>query len=251
MTDHHVHIGQFNELYYDPYEVFEIIDSTSQKTGITHIMYSSTSTCRDDVELTLIEEELAYAQNVKYKKINIEPYLWYIPKYADQGITVESATKSFDYCGIKIHPVAHKWNLNNKNHNQAFHQIFKWASDFSKFILIHCGILECDLPNRFEFFFKEYPLAKVILAHSNPVHETAKIVNKYQNVFCDIACVKENNIKLLQTKVREKNKILFGSDFPTSNYFDVRLFNKYYSLKEQYLQDCSKLNILLKKSKLN
>lgn len=51
--------------------------------------------------------------------------------------------------------------------------------------LIHCGTQDCDLPTRFERFFAEYHKAHVILAHSNPVKETAQMVNEYKNVFCD------------------------------------------------------------------
>lgn len=247
-TDHHIHIGQFNEVYYDALQVFEIIDSLAETTGVTRLCYSSTSSCRDDAELVLVEEEIAYAQSYNstfnIQDFIVEPYLWFLPKYAEQGISVTSATKSFDYCGIKLHPAGQNWDLQKKTHNKAFHQIFQWASDYNKSILIHCGTMECDLPTRFQFFFQEYPKAKVILAHSNPVEETAQMVNKYKNIFCDIACTEEKNIHLLKSKIQESQKILFGSDFPINHYFNVRLFEKTHSLQEQYLQDCSRIKLL-------
>ena len=64
-TDHHIHIGQFNEVYYDALQVFEILDSLAETTGVTRLCYSSTSSCRDDAELVLVEEEIAYAQSYK------------------------------------------------------------------------------------------------------------------------------------------------------------------------------------------
>ena len=63
MTDHHVHIGQFNEIYYDALKLFALIEKLSEKTKITEIRYSSTSSCRDDAELSKVEEEIEYAEN--------------------------------------------------------------------------------------------------------------------------------------------------------------------------------------------
>lgn len=141
MTDHHLHIGQFNEVYYVPLEVFNVIESVSSLTGITEGHYSSTSSCRDDVELSKIEEETKYAERFTSDVLKIRPYLWFVPKYAEESISVKSALESFDYCGIKLHPFAQKWIFDNKKHRKALDDLFEIASikqnDFS--ILIHCG----------------------------------------------------------------------------------------------------------------
>lgn len=247
MIDYHIHIGQFYEIYYDAHKIFSIIESLSNQTNITKVLYSSTSSCRDDAKLSLVEEEIFYAQNYKSseKNFSVEPYLWFIPKYSEQGISIESATKAFNYCGIKLHPGGQNWDLEKKAHTKSFHQIFQWANDFNKFILIHCGTQKCDLPNRFEFFFKEYPKAKVILAHSNPINKTAEMVNKYENVYCDTACLKRENLEILKKQIIKPAKILFGSDFPINNYFNKNLFDKNTSLTEQYTQDTSIKNLLI------
>ena len=198
MTDYHIHIGQFNEKYYDALQIFETIEKLSKKTRITTVYFSSTSSCREDVKLSGIEEEINYAQCFNSKKIITKPYLWFVPKYAEQNISVESATKAFDYCGIKIHPAGQNWDENNTIHLKSLHQIFRWADDNKKYILIHCGKQNCDLPTRFEKFFVEYTNAKIILAHSNPVFETAQMVNKYNNVFCDTACIKKESFEQLK-----------------------------------------------------
>ena len=238
MTDFHFHIGQFNEIYYDALEMFAIIESTSPKTKITEVRYSSTSSCRDDAELRLVEEEIAYAQSYDSKNLVVKPYLWFIPRYAEQGISVESAAEAFDYCGIKLHPAGQSWDEKNPAHARTLHQIFRWADDNAKSILIHCGTQECDFPTRFEDFFKEYTNARVILAHSNPAKETAEMVNKYENVFCDTACIEEKRLIDLLAKVRDKRKILFGSDFPVSHYFNTHLFSNNLSLEEEYIHNC-------------
>lgn len=241
MKDYHVHIGQFNELYYDALEIFDVIESTGL---ISEVHYSSTSTCRNDVELIGIEEEIEYAQKYESNFLKVKPYLWFIPKYAEQRISVESATKSFDYCGIKIHPAGQYWEENNSNHLKALHQIFSWADDNKRYVLIHCGPKNYDLPTRFEQFFKEYKNAKIILAHSNPVFETAQMVNKYDNVFCDTACINKESFEQLKKEINDTKKILFGSDFPINNYWNKLLFNKSKSLSKEYKETCTILKNL-------
>ena len=238
MIDYHVHIGQFNEIYYDALELFETIESTQKLTGITELRYSSTSTCREDVELKLIEEEINYAQSYQSDNLIIKPYLWFIPKYAELGINVESAASNFDYCGIKIHPIGQNWDMENHIHKKALHQIFRWADDNTKFILIHCGSHKSALPNRFESFFSEYSNASVILAHSNPITTTALMLNKYDNVYSDTACLEIEKYLQLCSRVNDKSKILFGSDFPVTNYFSTHLFGKELSLKQEYIGIC-------------
>ena len=237
MTDHHIHIGQFNEIYYDALELFELIESLSAKTGVTEIRYSSTSSCRDDAELLRVEEEIEYALNFESDVLTARPYLWFIPKYSEQGISVKSAADSFDYCGIKLHPAGQTWDEENPKHEKALREIFEWADENAKSVLIHCGPQKCDIPTRFERFFAEYTNARVILAHSNPVRETAEMVNKYANVFCDTACISLENLRSLREKVSDTSKILFGSDFPVSHYFATHIFGKTHSLEEEYISN--------------
>lgn len=235
MKDYHVHIGQFNEIYYDAFNIFNAIESSQI---VSEVYYSSTSTCRNDVELIRIEEEIEYAQKYESNFLKVKPYLWYIPKYSDQNISINSALSSFDYCGIKLHPFAHCWNLHNSKHIKTIEEIFAWAHEKEKQILIHCANNNSCLPTRFEQFFAEYTNAKIILAHSNPVSETAQMVNKYNNVFCDTACIQKESFDQLKKEINNTKKILFGSDFPVNNYFNKLLFNKKMSLSKEYTETC-------------
>lgn len=242
MLDCHVHIGQFNEVYYDPYDVFGTIENSVKKTSVTEIHYSSTSSCRDDVELSKIEEETYYAQQFKSDSLLIKPYLWFVPQYAENKITPSEAIKHFNYCGFKLHPLAQKWDFTNQKHSEALNDIFEIASEKNELsILIHCGTQECDRPKRFEPFFKTFPEAHVILAHSNPVEETIEMLRKYRNVTSDIAYADEKTIRILQ-KSDVWNKVLFGTDFPITHYFNTRLFNSKNSLFEEYIDNC-KVNL--------
>lgn len=237
MTDHHIHIGQFNELYYDALEVFEAIEESGANYGIDEARFSSTSSCRDDVELLKIEEETAYALSYS-GKLKVRPYLWFVPSYADKNISVFSATKTFDYCGIKLHPAAQKWDLENPRHKKCMEEIFDWSAQNKKPVLVHSGTIPDDLPTRFSPFAIERPDSVLILAHSNPVKECAGLVNAHKNIFCDTACIQKKNLEKLRSLVRDKSKILFGSDFPVTHYIATHSFGIKYSLKEEYLIDC-------------
>ncbi len=237
MTDHHIHRGQFNELYYDALEVFEAIEVAGANYGIDEAHFSSTSSCRDDVELLKIEEETAYALSYS-GKLKVRPYLWFVPKYAEENISVFSATKTFDYCGIKLRPAAQKWNLENPRHKKCMEEIFAWSAQNKKPVLVHSGTIPDDLPARFSPFAIERPDSVLILAHSNPLKECAKLVNAHKNIFCDTACIQKKNLEKLRSLVTDKEKILFGSDFPVTHYIATHSFGIKYSLKEEYLIDC-------------
>lgn len=241
MTDVHVHIGQFNEKYYDAHAIFEAIEHTARQYGIDCIQYSSTSSCRYDVELSRIEEEIAAAQSYKSSIIKTKPYLWFTTRYAEQRISVKSAVQAFDYCGIKLHPIAHDWNFDNHAHRKSLDEIFCWSAESGKPILIHCGIGNKQSPFRFEHFIKSYSAAKIILAHSQPVNDTINMLLKYSNVTCDIAFLSRREIKQLLFAARKnhilQSRILFGTDFPITHYWN----NKNLELTAQYEKDCRRI----------
>lgn len=235
MTDYHIHIGQFDNIYYDSHQIFDAIESTFSETGVNRIFYSSTSTCRFDVELLKIEEEIAYAQNWKSSVLNQEPYLWYIPKYAEEGISVFSALQSFDYAGIKLHPYGQKWDFQNPVHRKSLEDIFQWSSENKKLILIHTGGEQCCRPSFFEHFFQDYPKSHPILAHSAPFYETCQMLSKFPNLKCDTSFVPKEAVKSLKEKFG--NRVLFGTDFPLTNFMENQLEGKNISLSNQYKKD--------------
>lgn len=208
-----------------------------QTTALTKRIFPPHQAARDDVELLKIEEETAYALSYS-GKLKVHPYLWFVPSYADKNISVFSATKTFDYCGIKLHPAAQKWDLENPRHKKCMEEIFDWSAQNKKPVLVHSGTIPDDLPTRFSPFAIERPNSVLILAHSNPVKECAGLVNTYKNIFCDTAYIQKKNLEKLRSLVHDKEKILFGSDFPVTHYFSTHYFSKECSLKEEYFLDC-------------
>lgn len=241
MTDHHVHIGQFNEVYYDSHEVFEAISANAERFGINEVLYSSTSSCRYDVELFRIEEEIEYAQKFSSSVLKVQPYFWLVPKYAEENVDFEKAMEKFDYCGFKIHPISHKWNLRNVNQVKMLEKAFSYAQENNLSVLIHSGKEKCCRPERFEKFFDEFENLKFVLAHSAPISAASKMTAKHKNVFCDTAFCEEKYVRKVMEKI-PKERILFGTDFPITHYWS----EKKVSLAEQYKKDCEILNLLKK-----
>lgn len=237
MTDCHIHIGQFYKTYYDAHEVFDAIEKSAEQTGVTEVYYSSTSSCRYDAELFRIEEEIAYAQQYHSQILNVRPYLWFIPKYAEQGIRVRAAIQNFDYAGIKLHPFAQQWDLENSVHTKCLEELFSWSNEVHSLILIHCGLDKKCLPSRFESFFLQFSKCNAVLAHSNPIQETMHMMKKYRHIRCDSSFCTEKTIKLLhQTFGR---RVLFGTDFPITHYWQRYKKGTNIQLDLQYKSDCT------------
>ncbi|MBR6199573.1 MAG: amidohydrolase family protein [Spirochaetales bacterium] len=241
MIDYHIHIGQFRDHYYDSLEVFSAIEEFAEKIHISRIYYSSTSSCRSDVSLEKIEEEIAYAQSLISEKITQLPYLWWTTNYVEQNISIKSAMESFDYCGIKLHPLAHNWDLTDSKHIESLCQIFQWSSDNNKPILLHSGDSYIENPLRFEKYYKEFPNAKVILAHCVLTDNIIFLFDNYPNIYGDTACVDHNHIQTLMNS-KYKHRILFGTDFPITHYWAHHLHGEHISLQEQYKRDCQILS---------
>jgi len=237
MIDNHVHIGQFEEVYYDPIEVMETVLSL----GIEGMSFSSTSSCRDGVLYQEIEKEISgFLSHISFNVEKIRPFFWFIPDYINQGVSIENAFDSLPYRGIKLHPFAQKWGFDDKLHMETLHSLFDYATKNHLPVLIHTGYNLVDRADRFERFFVEYPYAKCILAHCRPLEATTRMLKKYVNVYCDTAFVEDTNIqKIINSGFRDK--IIFGTDFPITHYFKTKFprpgDKPIISLREKYMED--------------
>jgi predicted TIM-barrel fold metal-dependent hydrolase len=231
MTDTHIHIGQFYETYYDPIEVMDVISSA----GVSNCWYSSTTSCKENVQYSEVEKEIK-SVSAHYSSKNFKPFLWYIPEYEKQGITVEKAMSNISYVGIKLHPRANNWDLENSATIDLTNEIFDYADKNKLSLLIHTGYDSLDEANKFSRFFGEYKNANIILAHCRPIEQILLLLQKYDNVYCDTAFVSKCDLQ----KISESgfsNKIFLGSDFPITHYFKQKQSKKKIRLTEQYSMD--------------
>lgn len=235
MTDYHVHIGQFNKVYYYADRVF----SALKACGTDGVWFSSTTSCMYFKECSALKDnpDLQFkAPSAKdlydgingevtdalcaAKEIGIKAHAlyWCVPeilRVLDSSISCIMDVSPYE--GFKIHPFAQKWNLAEPYIASLAEDIFSYAEQRGGRILIHCGEDAVCSPRLFEEQIANHPGAVVQLAHSRPVDETLYMLKKYPNTFCDTAFAQKN----VQEKIRDagfSERILFGTDFPITHY---------------------------------
>jgi predicted TIM-barrel fold metal-dependent hydrolase len=237
MTDNHVHIGQFEDVYYDGPEIIE----TVMGYGMKGLSFSSTTSCKDDVRYEEVEREIKnLLAQIGYPAEIVRPFFWYIPDYINQKISIPSAFSVIPYKGLKLHPCFQNWDFDDKRHLETLHCLFDYAEKYELPVLIHTGHNGVDSADRFERFFGEYPKVKCILAHCRPLEKTVEMLKKYTNVLCDTAFVPEADIQHIITN-GFKDKIVLGTDFPVTHFFSTKYpkegENPMITFAEQYAKD--------------
>ena len=243
MTDYHVHIGQYESVYYYAERVFDALKSA----GVHEVWFSSTTSCLYCKESEVARSNPNIIANAPSARqlyetvcdevhnalcaareigITVHPLYWVVPDvhfYAEAGVSVRSAMaeKSADgtalYEGFKIHPRAQKWDLADARTASLAEEIFSYAEAHKKLILIHCGQDDIESPLLFESFVKNHPCSTVQLAHSRPLSETLYMLNTYSNTVCDTAFADDASIRTLQDAGFE-SRIRHDTDFPINHY---------------------------------
>lgn len=71
MTDEHIHIGQFEDVYYNPIEIIDVVMSA----GIDGISFSSLSSCINNILYSDVEKEiLSFLSRIPYSDEIILPF---------------------------------------------------------------------------------------------------------------------------------------------------------------------------------
>jgi predicted TIM-barrel fold metal-dependent hydrolase len=217
MIDAHVHVGQFNEIWYEP----ELVIQTVLQSGVEKIVFSSTTTCRDHVSYSEIEKEIsAVLSKYGYASQRIRPLLWYNPDYHKQGLGIEKAMQTLPYCGIKIHPRAHNWDISDKKTLAILDELFGYADQNKLPVCIHTGYDKIDEAAKFSRFFPMFPNVKIVLAHCRPPDQVLSLLIDNNNLFFDIAFVDAEKVTLVFFLRGFGSRIILGSDFPITHYMN-------------------------------
>ncbi len=215
MTDYHVHIGQFDKVYYYADRVF----SALKASGVDEVYFSSTTSClycppKDLYEGVRgeISDALKAAEEVGIKA---HALYWVVPDVYFSGISIKQAMSEMAYDGFKIHPRAQKWDLTDNKTITLVKEIFSYAQNYEKLILIHCD--DDNSPKLFELFIAQYPKALVQIAHCRPFSDTVDMLRNYSNVVADTAMVNEDVIAKLKG-LGFSEQLRFGSDFPITHW---------------------------------
>ncbi len=235
MIDHHVHIGQYENVYFYPHRVF----SALKKSGVDEAWFSSTTSCVFCKEsISAIRNPLIYSQAPSavflYESIRDEiksameasceldfkahPLFWVIPDVMFAGVDLDVVMNEMNYDGFKIHTFAQNWDILISDYYNLADSIFAFAQKHKKRILIHTGCEDRDSPRKFEPFIKRYPLVKVQLAHCRNYYDLNYILEKYDNVFVDSSASCKDIVLGLRSKFGAE-RVLYGSDFPVLDIY--------------------------------
>lgn len=242
--DHHTHIGQFYDTYYEPHTVMEVMS----ECGVAGCLFSSTTSClawKTEVEKKIIVSHIRDEVNEALEtaaRLNFDAraLCWIIPQRYFDGESVAAMVTECSYNGFKIHPRMHDWNLQDERVCSLIDDICEYtanqvsssystnqtacetsqSTDLLFPILIHCGDDEFEKPIKFERWFEDFPQVQFVLAHSRPLSDTLDMLQKYTNVFCDTAFVSSETVATIRD-AGFKERTLFGTDFPITHYWST------------------------------
>ncbi|MDD6489872.1 MAG: amidohydrolase family protein [Clostridia bacterium] len=235
--DYHVHIGQFQNVYYNPYKIVNVLSYY----GVAGAYISSTTSC---MNWDSVEEKNIIVEHIKAefdelllcstdKNFDARPLCWVIPQRYYEGDSVEQMYSESEYQGFKIHPRAHIWNIDDKKIHILLDDICQIAENKNVPIIIHTGICDFEKPSKFEHWFKKFPKVNFVLAHCKAVDEMMALFTKYSNVFGDVAFSSPSDLqKIINTNYF--NRLLFGTDFPITTYKENMEFYEDRDLYENY-----------------
>ena len=215
MTDYHVHIGQFDKVYYFADRVF----SALKASGVDEVYFSSTTSClycspKDLYEGVRGEIRDALKASAEIG-IKAHALYWVVPDVHFSIISIKQAMCEITYDGFKIHPRAQKWDFGDERIYSLAEEVFLYAEKHGKMILIHCD--EDYPPTLFEPFIKAHPASLVQLAHCRPLFDTLYMIKTYPNVFADTAMADSATVSALRGGSFSE-RIRFGSDFPITHW---------------------------------
>ena len=238
--DYHVHIGQYCKAYYYASRVF----SALKAFGTDELWFSSTTSCiycKESAAAHAAPALYAAAPSALklYKAVHSEvqdalnaaagvgiqahPLYWVVPDIhftQDAGIAVARVMEETPYDGFKLHPRAQQWDLQDERTAALAEEIFAYAEQHGKRILVHCGDDPCESPRLFEPFIQKHPGITVQLAHCRPAAETLALLQAYPNTVCDTAMANTEVVSRI-TAAGFGGRIVYGSDFPIPHWRSV------------------------------
>ena len=236
MTDWHVHFGLFRGQYYDYHDVFSVLANNRVDNCYCAVftpkhddVSSSLAFFKETKQLT--KEAKAFAATID---LGVNLLCWIDPLLLRENlISVDEYFHSSDYRGIAIHPF-HSWR------KAELLSVFQFADIQRIPVFLHTGVSPSDLPTNFEFLFEGFPGVEVHLAHCKESRIMIGLFSKYGNLFGDTAFCPRNSYEEI-CDAGFSSRMLFGSDFPATHWYDVNysqpdMINDHLSLNDSYVR---------------
>lgn len=226
LIDTHIHVGQFNDLYFAPSAIHELMEQLS----VDFYAVSSTTQCEEDYPKVLSEmKELIRLDGEK-----VLPVMWITPE-ALQGNIAWYLESDIKWRMLKIHPFLNQTEWNPKG--ELFAEVLDIYRELHLPLLIHTGNEECCNANIYEQAIKNNPDISFILAHGRPIESALHIAATYENAYVDSAFMPVEHMKMFMESGLS-DKLLWGTDMCIPMHFNRGLnMAKYYRSKLQVFRD--------------
>lgn len=226
LIDTHIHVGQFNDLYFSPSAIHELIE----QLDVDYYVVSSTSQCEEDYPKVLSEmDELIRLDGGK-----VLPMMWITPE-ALQGNIAWYLESDIKWRMLKIHPFLNQTEWNTKK--ELFEEVLDISREMRMPLLIHTGNEKCCKASLYEQAIKNNPDITFILAHGRPIDSALQIAAIYDNTYIDSAFMPVEHMKMF-VDGELSEKLLWGTDMCIPKYFNRSLnLATYYKSKLQIFRE--------------
>ena len=226
LIDTHIHVGQFNDLYFAPSAIHELME----QLDVDYYAVSSTTQCEENYPKVLLEMK----ELIRLDGNKVLPIMWITPEALKGNIAwyLESDIK---WRMLKIHPFLNQteWNPDGN----LFAEVLDIAKELHLPILIHTGNEGCCKAGLYEQSIKNNPDITFVLAHGRPIESSLLIAATYDNAYVDTAFMPVKHMKMFVDSGLSE-KLLWGTDMCIPKHFKRDLdMVKYYKSKHQAFRD--------------
>ena len=198
LSDAHIHVGQFNDIYTSPQEVVAFM----QQAGVEKYVVMSTTIWAEDYEKVLHEMR----ELVTLAPHSALPVLWLTPHMLLDGKLDSMLHSGITWRALKVHG-NHPWSLNGVNECALI------AEELSLPLIIHTGDFPHCEAGVCKEIVKSHPSVSFVLAHCRPVEQAIEVMKECANCYGDTAYTPLADIaKLISAGLEDR--ILFGTDYP-------------------------------------
>ena len=198
LSDAHIHVGQFNDIYTSPQEVVAFM----QQASVEKYAVMSTTIWTEDYEKVLHEMR----ELVSFAPENALPVLWLTPQMLYEGKLDMMLESGIQWRALKVHG-NHPWSLNGVN------ECANIAEELHMPLILHTGDFPHCEAGVYKDIVKNHPQVTFVLAHCRPVDQAIDVMQERQNCWGDTAYTPFSEVaKLIAAGLEDR--ILFGSDYP-------------------------------------
>lgn len=206
LHDAHVHVGQFRDMYSSPEDVFAFMDAL----GVTRMAVSSTGTCGSDPEVPIREVR----KIIELGKERITPVLWINPEWVESAALSHLLDCGIAWKCIKIHGYFSRW----EDRPEQLQSVVDLARQMNVPFLFHTGGRPESDAGVYLPVAEKNPDVTFILAHSRPVDQAIRVMERCSNVMADTAFTPEEDVaEMIRHGLADR--ILWGTDYPLQNVF--------------------------------